>query len=84
MQVHDALICKQSILIPIDTSPIVGFRNAVAALDAFDDVVEFRPKVWELTDAFEVLELYDVNRLGLSLDTPPTLPENRSGWPQSP
>jgi len=70
MQVHDAPIGEQGILIPIDAKPIESLRHAVAALDAFDDFVERRAKLRDFPDASEVLELDDVNRLGLGLDSP--------------
>jgi hypothetical protein len=47
MQMQDALISQQGIHIPIDASPIMGVRNAVASLDAFDDFVELCPKLRE-------------------------------------
>ncbi len=62
----------------------MSLRNAVAALDAFDDFIEFRAKVWEPADAREVLELDDVNRLGPDLDPGKSQPEKLSGWLQSP
>jgi hypothetical protein len=84
MQMHDALICKQSIVVAIDAGPIVDIRNVVAALDTFDDLVELRPKVWALADASEILKLFAVNRLGLGLDPTERKPLSRSGWLQSP
>ena len=41
-----------------------------------DNFVKFVAKVLELANACEVLELYDVNRLGLGLDTLQSLPMN--------
>jgi hypothetical protein len=76
MQVHDTLLCEQGILVPINTCSIVGFQNPAAALYAFDNFVKFVAKVLELANACEVLELYDVNRLGLGLDTLQSLPMN--------
>jgi hypothetical protein len=84
MQMHDSLFCQQGILVQIDASPVIAIRHTVAALNAFDDFVKFRPKVWEPADACEILKLDDVNRLGFGLDPPQPLPESRSGWLQSP
>ena len=84
MQVHGSPLFQQGILVPIDAGPIVAIRDPVAALDTFNDIVEFRLKIRALADACEVLKLDDVNRLGLGLNPSQSLPESRSGWLQSP
>jgi len=42
MQVHNALLLQQRIVVPVNAGAIMRLGHTVAALDAFDDFVEFR------------------------------------------
>ncbi|PPQ27168.1 hypothetical protein CCS01_28050 [Rhodopila globiformis] len=84
MQVHDAFVRQQTVSIVVDAGPVVPLRNAVATLDALDDVVEVLPERRVIADPGKILELNDVDRLRLAFDPAQSLPDRRMSRFQSP